>query len=89
MFKSTWPSWKLGISLRSSRIQTHMNTPPLRITYIGGPTCMLEFGGVRLLTDPTFDAGGGEYTTGPVTLLKLSGPAISPEDLGLFDCVAD
>ena len=28
----------------------------LKLTYIGGPTALLEFGGVRLLTDPTFDA---------------------------------
>jgi hypothetical protein len=32
-----------------------MTAPTRRITYIGGPTCLLEFGGVRLLTDPTFD----------------------------------
>ena len=28
--------------------------------YIGGPTALLEFGGLRLLTDPTFDPAGGE-----------------------------
>ena len=65
----------------------HMTGPTLRITYIGGPTCLLEFGGVRLLTDPTFDPAGGEYTTGPVTLRKVAGPAINAEDLGLFDYV--
>lgn len=59
----------------------------LGITYIGGPTCLLEFGGVRLLTDPTFDPGGGEYKSGPVTLRKFSGPALSPEALGSFDYV--
>jgi L-ascorbate metabolism protein UlaG (beta-lactamase superfamily) len=64
-----------------------MNAPKLRITYIGGPTCLLEFGGVRLLTDPTFDPAGREYTTGPVTLRKLAGPAINAQDLGPFDYV--
>ena len=64
-----------------------MTVPTLRITYVGGPTCLLEFGGVRLLTDPTFDPAGGEYSTGPVTLRKLAGPAISAEDLGSFDYV--
>jgi len=69
------------------RIQPHMTFPTLRITYVGGPTCLLDFGGVRLLTDPTFDPAGAEYSTGPVTLHKLAGPAINAEDLGSFDYV--
>ncbi len=54
----------------------------LTITYIGGPTALLEFGGVRLLTDPTFDPAGGEYRNGPVTLRKTIGPARSTEQVG-------
>jgi len=61
--------------------------PALKITHIGGPTVLLEFGGVRLLTDPTFDPAGGEYTTGSVTLRKLTGPALNPEELGEVDYV--
>jgi L-ascorbate metabolism protein UlaG (beta-lactamase superfamily) len=64
-----------------------MNSHELTITYVGGPTALLDFGGVRLLTDPTFDPAGGEYRSGPVTLRKLSGPAVSPEDLGSFQYV--
>jgi L-ascorbate metabolism protein UlaG (beta-lactamase superfamily) len=30
----------------------------VRITHIGGPTALIEVGGWRLLTDPTFDAPG-------------------------------
>ncbi len=48
---------------------------------------MLEIGGVRLLTDPTFDPAGGEYRSGPVILRKLSGPARGPEALGPIDYV--
>jgi L-ascorbate metabolism protein UlaG (beta-lactamase superfamily) len=59
----------------------------LEITYIGGPTCLLDVGGVRLLTDPTFDPEGGEYQSGPAILRKLAGPAISPENLSSFDYV--
>jgi L-ascorbate metabolism protein UlaG (beta-lactamase superfamily) len=59
----------------------------IEITYVGGPTCLLEFGGVRFLTDPTFDPAGGEYTSGPVTLRKISGPALRTEALGSFDHV--
>jgi L-ascorbate metabolism protein UlaG (beta-lactamase superfamily) len=59
----------------------------LTITYVGGPTVLLEIGGVRLLTDPTFDPGGGEYSSGPVTLKKLRGPALQPKALSSFDYV--
>jgi L-ascorbate metabolism protein UlaG (beta-lactamase superfamily) len=64
-----------------------MTLPTLKITYVGGPTCLLEFGGVQFLTDPTFDPAGGEYSTGAVTLRKLAGPSLSAEDLGSFDYV--
>jgi L-ascorbate metabolism protein UlaG (beta-lactamase superfamily) len=64
-----------------------MNSDQLTITYIGGPTALLEFGGVRLLNDPTFDPAGGEYRSGPATLRKLAGPALSPDDLQPIDYV--
>jgi len=59
----------------------------LGITYTGGPTVLLEFGGIRLLTDPTFDPAGSEYPSGPATLRKLAGPALAPNALGAFDYV--
>ena len=64
-----------------------MNASQLKLTYIGGPTALLEFGGLRLVTDPTFDAPGGEYTTGPVTLRKVMGPALGPDTIGPVDAV--
>jgi len=48
---------------------------------------LLEFGGLRFLTNPTFDPAGGEYRLGPATLRKLSDPALSPEAVGVFDYV--
>jgi L-ascorbate metabolism protein UlaG (beta-lactamase superfamily) len=61
---------------------------PLKITYIGGPTALLEFGGVRILTDPTFDPGGEIYQPAPsYTLHKITGPAQSAEDVGHVDVV--
>ena len=45
-----------------------------RITLIGGPTALVEFGGFRLLTDRTFDEPG-DYQLPQVTLTKTSGPA--------------
>lgn len=58
-----------------------------KITYVGGPTALIEFGGLRFLTDPTFDAAPHEYQTGPVTLRKTIGPAIKAEELGHIDAV--
>jgi len=31
------------------------NSDTIRLTYIGGPTLLIEYGGLRFLTDPTFD----------------------------------
>ena len=59
-----------------------------RITHIGGPTVLIEVGGWRLLTDPTFDAPGRSYRFGWGTgSRKLAGPAIAPEALGPIDAV--
>jgi L-ascorbate metabolism protein UlaG (beta-lactamase superfamily) len=64
-----------------------MKCDELTMTYVGGPTALLEVAGLRLLTDPTFDPAGGTYTAGPVTLRKLAGPAVSPDALGRIDLV--
>lgn len=64
-----------------------MANPPLTLTYIGGPTALIEFGGLRLLTDPTFDPCGSEYPTAVYTLHKTASPAIAPAALGRIDAV--
>ncbi|MFF3442645.1 MBL fold metallo-hydrolase [Streptosporangium sp. NPDC002721] len=56
------------------------------VTVIGGPTALLELGGLRILTDPTFDPPG-DYPAGPLTLTKTAGPALSPADVGRVDLV--
>jgi L-ascorbate metabolism protein UlaG (beta-lactamase superfamily) len=56
------------------------------ITLIGGPTALIEAGGFRLMTDPTFDAPG-EYKLPHVTLKKTSGPALTAEQIGPLDAV--
>ena len=63
-----------------------MSHDTLTITLIGGPTALLEVAGLRLLTDPTFSPPGA-YPTGALTLTKLVGPAIAPEDVGNVDAV--
>ena len=76
---------RIGFVQQSSNAD--MNTSEVAITYVGGPTCVVEIGGVRFLTDPTFDPAGGGYTTGTVTLKKLRGPGLSEEEVGRFDYV--
>lgn len=63
-----------------------MHSTPVEITLIGGPTVMIEINGVRLVTDPTFDAPGA-YSSGAITLEKTEGPAISADDIGKVDAV--
>ncbi|HEY8256649.1 MAG TPA: MBL fold metallo-hydrolase [Gemmatimonadales bacterium] len=60
---------------------------PLRLTYIGGPTVLIEVAGLRLLTDPTFDPVGAEIRSGTYVLEKTEGPAIPAADLGHIDAV--
>lgn len=58
----------------------------MEITYIGGPTALISLGGVRLLTDPTFDAPG-EYPIGARKLVKTAGPALAAAEIGAVDAV--
>ena len=58
----------------------------LALTLIGGPTVLIELGGLRLLTDPTFDPPG-LYRETPVRFEKTSGPALSVEQVGALDAV--
>jgi L-ascorbate metabolism protein UlaG (beta-lactamase superfamily) len=60
----------------------------MRLTHIGGPTVLIELGGWRLLTDPTFDPAGGKYNFGWGTgSVKTTGPAIAAGDIGRIDAV--
>ncbi len=60
----------------------------LRLTHIGGPTLLVETGGWRILTDPTFDAAGERYHFGWGTgSTKVAGPAIARAAIGPIDAV--
>ena len=51
-------------------------------TVLGGPTTVLDLGGLRLVVDPTFDAPGPHgYLT------KTAGPVVDEEALGPVDVV--
>jgi L-ascorbate metabolism protein UlaG (beta-lactamase superfamily) len=59
----------------------------LVVTYVGGPTALIKWDGLRILTDPTFDPAGSAYPTTVYTLKKREGPAVTPEKLGRIDVV--
>jgi L-ascorbate metabolism protein UlaG (beta-lactamase superfamily) len=52
------------------------------VTVLGGPTTVLDLGGLRIVVDPTFDAPGPHgYLT------KTTGPVLPEEALGSIDVV--
>lgn len=48
---------------------------------------LLEWAGLRIVTDPTFDAPQSYEDPGSTPLVKTAGPAFSREDLGQVDLV--
>lgn len=62
-------------------------TTSVPVTVFGGPTALIEYVGLRLLTDPTFDAPG-DYELGPGLVLTKTAPsATSAEAIGKVDVV--
>jgi L-ascorbate metabolism protein UlaG (beta-lactamase superfamily) len=57
------------------------------VLVVGGPTAVLEIGGLRLLTDPTFSPAGSHETTPGRPLTKTEDPAVAFEDIGTVDAV--
>jgi len=54
---------------------------PVRFTLIGGATALIEFSGIRFLTDPTFDRTGAEFRFGSYVLERISDPAAGPDSV--------
>jgi L-ascorbate metabolism protein UlaG (beta-lactamase superfamily) len=54
-----------------------------KLTLVGGPTAVLEYAGLRWLTDPSLSPPG-EYAGG---LVKTTGPAIEIDAIGAIDVV--
>lgn len=57
------------------------------LSYIGGPTAILEWAGLRVLTDPTFDEPGIYPDPDGDSLVKTHGPGIAIDELGAIDLV--
>ncbi|HEX2312538.1 MAG TPA: MBL fold metallo-hydrolase [Thermomonospora sp.] len=66
-----------GIGTRPERF-------PVRV--LGGPTALFEYGGLRFLTDPTFDAPGDHHVPGGMLTKTVPSP-VAPADLGRIDVV--
>lgn len=64
---------------------TPTRAPAIDILYVGGPTTLISIADITFITDPTFDASGGEYRNGPVVLRKLHGPGVAVDSLGAID----
>ncbi|MFF8974697.1 MBL fold metallo-hydrolase [Streptomyces sp. NPDC014995] len=62
-------------------------TEQFAVRVFGGPTALFEYGGLRFLTDPTFDAPGDYPVPGGPVLTKTAPSAGTPDDLGRVDVV--
>ncbi|WP_218037114.1 MBL fold metallo-hydrolase [Streptomyces spinoverrucosus] len=60
---------------------------PVPIRVFGGPTALIEYGGLKLLTDPTFDEPGDYQVPSGPPLTKTAPSAITPSELGPLDAV--
>ncbi len=59
-----------------------------RVTYLGGPTYLIEIGRFRIVTDPGFDPQGTERSEGPGHVLtKVMAPPIPVDKIGQVDLV--
>lgn len=61
-------------------------TEQIPVRVFGGPTALVEYGGLHLLTDPTFDAPR-DYPLGELVLTKTAPSSITPAELGPVDAV--
>ena len=57
------------------------------LTWIGGPTALIEYAGLRIVTDPTFDPPGSYGEPEDPPLVKTHGPGVGRLDLGPVDLV--
>lgn len=58
----------------------------VNVTYLGGPTIILEIGGLRLMTDPTLDPAGEQFMINDKPAYhKTEGPATT--EIGKIDVV--
>jgi len=59
----------------------------VRFETIGGPTVVIDYGGLRLLTDPTFDEPGEYPGRSGYSLVKTAPPSRRHDEIGAIDVV--
>src|SRR5947208_4769405 len=65
-----------------NRVEPVITRQECAATVLGGPTTVLDVGGLRIVSDPTFDDPGPHgYLT------KTAGPAVAEDQLGPVDLV--
>ncbi|MER6028530.1 MBL fold metallo-hydrolase [Streptomyces sp. NPDC001851] len=64
-----------------------MSSSELPVQVYGGPTALIEYGGLRFLTDPTFDEPGDYPLGGGRFLTKTAASRATPAGLGRIDVV--
>lgn len=62
------------------------NPDTFTVRYLGGPSALLDYGGVTILVDPTFDPPG-DHPVGNRVLTKTAGPALTADEVGAVDVV--
>ena len=73
---------------KETNVRIETRKEPLRLTYVGTATVLLEVAGLRVITDPVFDPAGTRYRVGRTELLThthWSGPAMEASDLPEID----
>ncbi len=61
---------------------------PVTLTHLGGPTVVIDYAGLRIVSDPAFDPAGSRYkVSGLLPLTKTTDPAIAADKLGKVDVV--
>ncbi|MGW7068830.1 MBL fold metallo-hydrolase [Streptomyces sp. NPDC054855] len=66
---------------------SQLNASQVPVRTFGGPTALFEYGGLRFVTDPTFDGPGDYSRPGRPTLTKTAPSTGTPADLGRVDVV--
>ena len=67
-------------------MRENMDSQEVSVELVGGPTTIIEIGGLCFVTDPTFDLPR-TYDVGGRSLTKNRAPSLNPESIGPVEAV--